>query len=243
MQTAVPQQTGALPRVLRELIRTPAFRELIKLNLQESPPGTASLLARTLLWEDVDITLSLLGASPQAVNSLLEFLVELGNQFQNFPEEVLQIFIRQMGEKVDKDNLKALPGAISPVIDTLLWNDRAAVQGLRNLLAAAANVTLWGASGTLDRLEESPPTGGDRTALDAEAVAELINSGARSLARATASRPGFLGDVVSHIDREAVRAAADGALSAFLRAGIPVLGVIGWACKAAFNMVKGKLKR
>ncbi len=148
------EQAGALPRVMRELIRTPMFRELLKLNLQESPPGTAAELARTILWEDVDVTLSLLGSSPQAVNFVCEFLVEAGRQFQNFPAEVLQIFIRQMGEKVDLENLQALPGAVSPVIDTLVWSDPAAVQGLRNLLASAANASLWGASGVL-----APPGG------------------------------------------------------------------------------------
>jgi hypothetical protein len=236
------EQSGALPRVMRELIRTPVFRELLKLNLQESPPGTAAELARTVLWEDVDVTLSLLGSSPQAVNFLSEFLVETGRQFQNFPAEVLQIFIRQMGEKVDVESLQALPGAVSPVIDTLLWSDPAAVQGLHNLLAAVANASLWGASGMLSRLEEAPPTSGKRTSLDAEAVAELINSGARSLSKAAASRPGFLGEVASHIDREAVRGAADGALSALLRAGIPVLAMVSWTLKAAGKMIKAKLK-
>lgn len=243
VRSASVEGTGALPRVTRELIRTPLFRELLKLNLQETSPGTAAELARTIIWEDVDITLSLLGSSPQAINFASEFLLELGRQIGNFPGGVLQTFLSQMGEKVDLDSLKALPEAVSPVLDNLVWSDPAVMRGLRGMMASAANASLWGAAGVLDRLGESPPASGKGKTLDAEAVAELINAGARSLSRSAVSRPGFLSDVVSHIDREAVRVAADGALSAFLRAGIPLFGVIGWACKAAITMIKGKLKR
>lgn len=241
-RAADAMQTGALPRVVRELIRTPVFRELIKLNLRESPPGTASELARTILWEDVDMTLSLLGSSPQALNFLSEFLVETGRQFQNFPAEVLQIFIRQMGEGVDRENLQALPGALAPIIDTLIWSDPAAVQSLRNGLVGAANAGLWMSSSTLTRLEaglKSAPAG---PPLDAEAVAELINSGARSLGRSIASRPGFLKEVVAHVDRKAVRRAADEAFNALLDARIPIISVVSWACGAVFRRIKGKLK-
>ena len=235
-------QTGALPRVMRELIRTPVLRELLKLNLAESPPGTAAELARTILFEDVDITLSLLGSSPQALNFLTEFLVEAGRQFQNFPAEILQIFIRQMGERVDKENLQALPGALAPIIDTLIWSDPAALQSLRNGLVAAANAGMWLSSSTLDRLETGLASAPAGRQLDAEAVAELINASARTLGRSMASRPDFLKEVVSQIDRGAMRRAADGAFNALLDARIPIISVIGWACGAVFRRIKRKLK-
>jgi hypothetical protein len=235
-------QTGALPRVMRELIRTPVLRELLKMNLAESPPGTAAELARAILFEDVDITLSLLGSSPQALNFLTEFLVETGRQFQNFPAEVLQIFIRQMGKRVDMENLQALPGALAPIIDTLIWSDPEALQSLRNGMVGGANAALWASSSTLTRLEAGLAAAPAGRQLDAEAVAELINACARSLGRSMAARPDFLKEVVSRVDRGAVRRAADGAVNALLDARIPIISVIGWACGTVLRRIKRKLK-
>ncbi len=246
MEKTVPaagaETSGALPRVMRELIRTPVFRELLKLNLREAPHGSAAELARVLVFEDVDIFLSLFGSSPQAVNSASEFLLELARQLESFPPEVLRAFIRRMGAKVEVEAVKALPGAVSPLFDALLWSDAAAVQGLRDLLAAAANAALWGGADVLKRLEEAPAGGGRRPGLDAEAVAELINAGARTFGMAASSRPAFLAEVATHLDREALRAAADGALDAVSEAGISVVAAFSWALKAAWKIIKGKLK-
>lgn len=246
-RAAGPVQTGALPRVLRELIRTPLFRELLKLNLKESPPGSAAELARTILMEDVDITLSLLGSSPQALNFLSEFLLEAVKQFQNFPPEMLREFLRQMSERVDKETLQALPVAFSQLADDLVWVDPETVRALKSGLAAAANSALWAASGVLTRLETAPgtaPMAKEKGAgLDPEALAGLINTSVRSLGRALAERPGYLREVVSHIDSKAVRKAADGALNAFIEARIPLLSMAAWACRAFCRVIKAKLKR
>jgi len=60
------REVGLAARVLRELVRTPAFRELVKLNLAETDPERARELVRTLLWEDPNLSLSAAGVTPDA---------------------------------------------------------------------------------------------------------------------------------------------------------------------------------
>jgi hypothetical protein len=56
-------------RVLRELIRTPRFKKTVGILIRELDPENAGLLVRTLMWEDPEFFLSLLGAAPDVINA------------------------------------------------------------------------------------------------------------------------------------------------------------------------------
>ena len=218
---------GAPARVLRELMRTPAFRELLKLSLQEGPPGSAASLARTLLREDVDLALSVLGSTPLALNRLVEFLLEMAEQLSSFPAPILEDFLRQMAERVDGEKAAALSAAMGEVSDNILWENPQAVLRLKAALVDGANSGMWAGAEVLERLR-GPSDGAsgplpDLPGLDAEAAAELLNSLARLLGRSLSRRPDFLREVFSHIDREAMRQAADEALGPALEMCLPAL--------------------
>ena len=69
---------GAGARVLREVIRTPAFLEIIKTNITGFEPEDARALVRTFLREDANLSLSLIGTSPVVINYIVEAILEMG---------------------------------------------------------------------------------------------------------------------------------------------------------------------
>lgn len=122
--------SSALPGLVRELIRTPGFKELLLLHLRDINPDNARELVKAALWEDVSFSMSVLGASPKLVNWLVEALIELGVQLNNFTVDILRDFMVQLGRDLDVEKLKTVPGAYAAMVNELLLEDRAALDGL-----------------------------------------------------------------------------------------------------------------
>ncbi len=125
-----PGAGGALPGVVRELMRSPGFKELINLHLRDIDPESARELVRAFLWEDVGFSMGVLGASPKVLNWVVEALIELGVQLNNFTRDILRDFLARMGKDLDVERIKALPGAYAPLVNDLLLEDREALDGL-----------------------------------------------------------------------------------------------------------------
>ncbi len=125
------EATGsALPGLVRELIRTPGFKELLLIHLRDINPGSAGELVKAFLWEDIAFAMSVLGASPKLVNWLVEALAQLGAELGKFTNDILRDFMVQLGRDIDVEKLKALPGAYAPLVSELLLEDREALDGL-----------------------------------------------------------------------------------------------------------------
>lgn len=95
----------AANRVLRELLRTPRFKAGLKMVLNSLDPDSAPDLVKTLMWEDTDVFLSLLGSLPEIINLVLLALRELTVQLDNFTPEMLADFMAQVLEKLDGEAL------------------------------------------------------------------------------------------------------------------------------------------
>ncbi len=121
---------GALPGLVRELMRSPGFKELVNLHLRGIDPKSARELVRAFLWEDVGFSMGVLGVSPKLLNWLVEALIELGVQLNNFTKDILRDFLVRMGKDLDVERMKALPGAYAPILNDLLLEDREALDGL-----------------------------------------------------------------------------------------------------------------
>ena len=121
-----PGKTGEIsagPRIMRQLLRTPMFKDLAALSVDAKDPESARELARTLLWEDAAFSFGMLGGLPQDINILLAFLDEIGIQLHHVPPELLQQFVTEMAAKIDREALKALPETYAPLLKTLIWED------------------------------------------------------------------------------------------------------------------------
>ncbi len=108
MERAERQETvpGLGERLLREILDTPALKEVILLQMKDIRPEAASGLVKTLLWGDPGISMSLFGTLPQAANWLLEFLLELGRQLNGLPEPLLKDILGRIGAGIDRERAR-----------------------------------------------------------------------------------------------------------------------------------------
>jgi hypothetical protein len=80
----------AADRILRQLIRTPEFKETVVILLSSVDPPAARRLVRTLFWEDPALLMSVLGCLPALVNTALEALAEAAAQLGSMPVPLLR---------------------------------------------------------------------------------------------------------------------------------------------------------
>lgn len=116
--------------ILRELMRTPAFGDLLKLFLQAVDPGKAEEMVQVLIWEDPELILSVLAASPRILNWLVAAAAALGRQVDKLPGPTLKDLLGSMAADIDMEGIRAVPAAYSPLLDNLVWQDREAVNRL-----------------------------------------------------------------------------------------------------------------
>jgi hypothetical protein len=144
-------------RVLRELLRTPRFKQSVRIILRDLDPENARLLVKTLMWEDPEFTLSLLAAMPDILNAALASLDEMVAQGSTFPPVVLTGFIAGVVEQLDS---RALGRAMGRAL--VLSSSLSAVKD-ETLADAAAG--FW--AGVGEGFAEAVPTGAAGLALDA----------------------------------------------------------------------------
>lgn len=103
------ENAGAGARVIREILRTPVFLEIVRTGMAVREPESARAAARILLGEDPALTLSLAGGVPGMVNYLVEFLLELGKEMNNYPAPLLKSFSGKLYSDIDMDRVRELP--------------------------------------------------------------------------------------------------------------------------------------
>ena len=86
----------AADRILRELIRTPKFKESIIIVLNSIDPPAARSLVRTLFWQDPGLLMSLMGSLPALINVGSEALAEVAAQMNTMPMPLLQDFLNRV---------------------------------------------------------------------------------------------------------------------------------------------------
>jgi hypothetical protein len=145
---------GLSERLMREMMRTPAMKELVLLQLRDIDPDTAPGFVRTMLWEDPGVSLSLFGALPDTVNWLLEFLLEMGRQFNGLPEPLLRDFLGRIGEGIDPERLKELPQVYGQLLGRLLADEETAGEA-QALVTQMINAALSGADQLTSKMDEN----------------------------------------------------------------------------------------
>jgi len=96
-------------RVLKELLKKPGFKEGVRTVLQNIDPEASRRLVRTMMWQDPEFFLGLLGAVPSIVNSLIQCIDELLIQLnEKFSPQLLHDFIKSLVFSLDKDTLESI---------------------------------------------------------------------------------------------------------------------------------------
>jgi hypothetical protein len=92
---------GLADRILRELIRTPKFKEAVIILLNSIDPPAARSLVRTFFWQDPGLLLSILGSLPAFINTGSEALAEAASQMNTMPPLLLKDLLNQVFAGVD----------------------------------------------------------------------------------------------------------------------------------------------
>lgn len=92
-------------RILGETIDTPFVKQILREILSEIDPKSASKLIKTLIWQDTEVIMDLLGAIPPFVNTIGELLDELGKSLLNFPPEMLYGAIKEIIKDIDMNTI------------------------------------------------------------------------------------------------------------------------------------------
>lgn len=174
----VSEEMGAGARVLREVIRTPAFSELIKTNIASVDPECARDTIRTILWEDTGLSLGVLAKSPALVNYAVEAILELGEAFGGFPAPLLEEFLVQLSSEIDGGKFKEIPQVYGPLLETILLESPAIREKMIKGLYSNLNGSLRAAATVLSRLQDEAGLIGtiEHEPVDAVALGQAVNA-------------------------------------------------------------------
>jgi len=221
-----PQGTGT--RVLREIIRTPAFREILKLHVDSIDPASAGEMVRTLIQEDPNLSLSLMAASPRMVNYMVEALLEVGRQAGGFPPELMDEFVQQVSQEIDTNAMLRLPEVYKPLLERVSAANPEMREKVADGMFAAINGFIRAYVSILRNMQDGAGDSAKSRTIDGEALGEAFSLSTRALNRSIARNPGFLRDLMANLD---FRAMAGFTFS------------IAWACLLALISIPGRMVR
>ena len=108
-------------RVLKELLKKPGFKEGVRTVLQNIDPEASRRVVRTMMWQDPEFFLGVLGAVPSIVNSLTQCVDEMFIQLnEKFSPQLLHGFIKSIVLSLDKKTLESIVRN-GKVLATQLW--------------------------------------------------------------------------------------------------------------------------
>lgn len=110
------ESPATAPAVLREILRTPAFRELIRIRLEPADGDSGREMVQTLIQEHVELPLQLAGCAPAALNTAINAAAELGQYLAGLPEPLLRVYLDDLVAELDTDSLRELPQTWAPFL-------------------------------------------------------------------------------------------------------------------------------
>lgn len=197
-----PVLEGTGTRVLREVLRTPAFVEIIKLNITCFDRQQAKALVRTLLFEDSSLSLGVLSQSPEAVNYMAEVLIEIIAQLEKFPPELLDKFITQIIDDLESDTFERLSGTARSSLSRIFSENPKLRQKAADGLIDAANSVIRNAAELLGKADQikgqySPSP---EKKLDVSSLAEVVSLSAGLINRTMDDNPEFINEIQKKTD-------------------------------------------
>ena len=107
--------------VIKEILATPFVKDIIRASLKSAAYESDPSLVRTLLWEDPEVSLSVLSTLPHLVNRCTGALTEAGREIdEKFSTELLKGYLTAMATDIDTDRITACAEIWGKII-TNLW--------------------------------------------------------------------------------------------------------------------------
>jgi hypothetical protein len=207
--TAMPAAGG----VMKEVLSTPFVKDLIRSNLQNIKPDKTHPLVKTLMWQDPEVFLSILGAIPPVVNSCTGALAEAGKQInEKFSPDLLRDYVGSILKDINTEELKTLAEAYATMIKNLWEVSPEFREAVGNAIT-----------------EDAPPLIGKGISSACRVVNEISKSDPRVVSK-------FVSDVVANIDGDEFRNATHTIVNAFLD---QKLHLISWT----WQLLRKRMKR
>ncbi|HVN72904.1 MAG TPA: hypothetical protein VMU10_12880 [Desulfomonilia bacterium] len=165
--------------IFGEILRTPVYKDILRLNLNEASPESVRGMVKDLMGQDPEVFLGIASSLPKLINALSCAFSELALQLkEKYPPELLKSFLESLYEDLDKEGMK---------------------QGIRAW--ADLVVSLWKASPELRRatLRYLLASGPSIKAGAINAVAATINTLHREDPQAVGT---FISEVLKNIHRD-----------------------------------------
>jgi hypothetical protein len=199
--------------VIKEVLSTPFVKDIIRSNLQNIKPDKTHPVVNTLIWQDPEVILSILGSIPSVVNSCTGALAEAGKQFnEKFSPILLRDYIGSILKDIDTEELKALAESYATLIKNL-WE---VSPELREALGKAITV-------------EAPPLIGKGISSACRFVNEVNKEDPQVVSK-------FVSDVVANIDGDEFRDATHTIVNAILN---QKLHLFSWT----WQLLRKRMKR
>lgn len=114
----------AVDRIMRELIRTPKFKEGVIILLNSLDPPAARRLVRTLFWQDPGVLMSIMGSLPAMVNVVSEALAEVAAQMNTMPPLLLRDFLNRVFAGIDGAAAGEAAGGLAGMVLSLELSEK-----------------------------------------------------------------------------------------------------------------------
>ncbi len=234
---------GMVQRVMKELLATPAVKEAILTNVRDINPDNAKGLANILLWSDPGFSLSMVGVVPGMINYLIEFMLELGRQFDGMPMPLLKDFLKQLGVGLDLERAAEFPKVFGPFLDHVLWNDAVWIDGVLDGCVAVTNATTRTMDSVLGKLGshlENSDGSNRNISLDQASLGAMVNSTLKLLNEALEKDPDLLKQAMSGVDGKEFARTANHIFNIVIDSIVPISK---WMVGAVVGRVKRKFSR
>lgn len=170
--------------ILQQILKTPAYKDILRVNLNGMSPKTGRSLVQTLVREDPEVFLSLISSLPAFINNLTSAAGELAGQLRNmYPPETLKSYLISLAEDIDRDALRECSAAWCELASSL-WevSSDIRIQARKTILSSGPKV-----------------------------IAEIINTSARSINSIVGDDPKalntFVSEVFENMDNKEIRQA------------------------------------
>ena len=108
--------------ILQQILKTPAYKDILRVNLNGMSPKTGRSLVQTLVREDPEVFLSLISSLPVFINALTSAAGELAVQLRNmYPPETLKSYLISLAEDIDREAMNECSAAWSELVSSL-WD-------------------------------------------------------------------------------------------------------------------------
>ena len=98
-----------LNRLLSNRLKNPAFKDSVRSVMQNIDPDSTPKLAKTIMWQETEFFLGLLGAVPRIANVFISLVDEILNELtQKFSPELLEGYVESMIDEIDKEAIKRI---------------------------------------------------------------------------------------------------------------------------------------